>query len=119
MKLALIGWSDSSASHLIKKMATSMLPKFNKYWNVVNEVMVVGIVLDPRYKIELMDYFYPQIYGDGSDSEIEKIKSFFRDMVTEYDSKMKEKQKEKEIASSSLSQSQNSSEVIVVGKKEA
>ena len=53
--------------------------------------MVVGIVLDPRYKIELMDYFYPQIYGDVSNSEIEKFKSFFRDMVIEYDSKMKEK----------------------------
>ena len=115
MKFALIGWSDSSASHLIKKMATSMLSKFNKYKNVVNEVMAVGIVLDPRYKIELMDYFYPQIYGDGSDREIEKIKSFFRDMVTEYGSKMKEK----EISSSSLSQNQNLSEVIVVGKIEA
>lgn len=119
MKLALTGWSDSSDSHLIKKMATSMLSKFNKYWNVVNGVMAVGIVLDPRYKIELMDYFYPQIYGDGSNSEIEKIKSFFRDMVTEYDSKMKEKQKEKENASSSSSQNQNLSEVIVVGRKEA
>jgi len=30
MKLALIGWSVSSASHLIKKMATSMLSKFDK-----------------------------------------------------------------------------------------
>jgi len=36
-----------------------MIAKFDKYWGVINEVMAVGIVLDPRYKIDLLDYIFP------------------------------------------------------------
>ena len=29
-------------------------------------------ILDPRYKMKLLDFYYPNIYGDNSDLEIEK-----------------------------------------------
>ena len=53
--------------------------------------MAIGIVLDPRYKIDLLDYFFPQIYGDQSDCEIEKVKILFKDLVREYEINMKGK----------------------------
>jgi len=38
--------------------------------------MAIGIVLDPRYKIDLLDYFFPQIYGENSHYEIERGKIY-------------------------------------------
>jgi len=39
-------------------MAASMILKFDKYWDEISGVMAIGIVLDPRYKIDLLDYFF-------------------------------------------------------------
>ena len=75
MKIALNEWSLSS-NEMISTMAESMLAKFNSYWANVNVVMVVAVILDPRYKMRLLEFYYPNIYGDNSDLEIEKIKKF-------------------------------------------
>ena len=57
---------------MISTMAESMLAKFNSYWANVNVVMPVAAILDPRYKMRLLEFYYPNIYGDNSDLEIEK-----------------------------------------------
>ena len=43
-------------------MAKSMLEKFGKYWDEIHGVMAVAVVLDPRYKMVLVDYFFPHIF---------------------------------------------------------
>jgi len=53
--------------------------------------MTIGIVLDPMYKIDLLDYFFPQIYGELSICEIGKVKILFKDLVREYEMNMKGK----------------------------
>ncbi|KAK2648511.1 hypothetical protein Ddye_016000 [Dipteronia dyeriana] len=35
--------------------------------------MVVVTILDPRYKMKLIEYYFPIIYGDGAYTKIEKI----------------------------------------------
>ena len=57
---------------MISTMAESMLAKFNSYWANVNVVMAVAVILDPIYKMRLLEFYYPNIYGDNSDLEIEK-----------------------------------------------
>ncbi|XP_059436902.1 E3 ubiquitin-protein ligase UPL3-like [Corylus avellana] len=44
-------------------MATQMLSKFEKYWLDFSEVLVVAVILDPRYKLHLVNYYYTKIYG--------------------------------------------------------
>ena len=46
--------------------------------------MVVAAILDRRYKMKLLEFYYPNIYGDNSDLEIEKIKNFCYDLLDEY-----------------------------------
>ena len=65
-------------------MAESMLAKFNSYWANVSVVMAVVDILDPRYKMELLEFYYPNIYGDNSDLKIEKIKNLCYDLLDEY-----------------------------------
>nr|XP_023922700.1 zinc finger BED domain-containing protein RICESLEEPER 2-like [Quercus suber] len=83
LKIALNEWSLSS-SEMISTMAESMLAKFNSYWANVSVVMAVAAILDPRYKMKLLEFYYPNIYGDNSDLEIEKIKNLCYDLLDEY-----------------------------------
>ncbi|XP_075640326.1 zinc finger BED domain-containing protein RICESLEEPER 1-like [Castanea sativa] len=61
LKIALNEWSLSS-NEMISRMVESMLVKFNSYWANVNIVMVVAAILDPRYKMKLLKFCYPNIY---------------------------------------------------------
>ena len=61
-----------------------MLAKFNSYWANVNVVMTVAAILDPRYKMKLFEFYYPNISGDNSNLEIEKIKNLCYDLLDKY-----------------------------------
>ena len=65
-------------------MAESMLAKFNSYWANVNVVMAVAAILDSRYKMKLFEFYYPNISGDNSNLEIEKIKNLCYDLLDKY-----------------------------------
>jgi hypothetical protein len=49
-----------------RSMENQMISKFEKYWLEFNVVLAVAIVLDPRYKLRLVKYYYTKIYGDES-----------------------------------------------------
>ena len=69
---------------MISRMAKSTLAKFNSYWANVNVVMTVAAILDPRYKMKLFEFYYPNISGDNSNLEIEKIKNLCYDLLDKY-----------------------------------
>ena len=46
--------------------------------------MAIGAVLDPRYKMQLLNYFFPLIYGSDSSKELEKVKKMCEDLIFEY-----------------------------------
>ena len=84
LKISLNEWNLSS-NEMISSMAESMLAKFYSCWANINVVMAIATILDPRYKIKLLEFYYPNIYGDNSDLEIEKIKNFCYDLLDEYE----------------------------------
>ncbi|GKE69794.1 zinc finger BED domain-containing protein RICESLEEPER 2-like protein [Tanacetum coccineum] len=51
------------ASGYMKDMATEMKKKFDKYWGCTNLLISIGSVLDPRYKMELIDFSFKAIYS--------------------------------------------------------
>ncbi|XXG81233.1 hypothetical protein AAC387_Pa09g1921 [Persea americana] len=71
---------------VIKNMAFQMFEKFNSYWNVIRGIMGVATVLNPRYKMMLLEFYFPTIYGDRADDEIRKIKVICEDLMHEYNS---------------------------------
>ncbi|XP_050278147.1 zinc finger BED domain-containing protein RICESLEEPER 1-like [Quercus robur] len=46
----------------ISAMACKMKLKFDKYWGECNFVMVIAVVLDPRFKMTLINFSFPKIY---------------------------------------------------------
>ncbi|KAF1894378.1 hypothetical protein Lal_00027137 [Lupinus albus] len=91
IKLALVDWLKST-DLVMHQMAEAMHAKFEKYWGDIVALMVVGVVLDPRYKLCFLDFFYPIIYGQQHGSEMSKVKIICEDLVKEYEIKMKGKE---------------------------
>ncbi|XP_038987604.1 zinc finger BED domain-containing protein RICESLEEPER 2-like [Phoenix dactylifera] len=48
----------------VVRMTRRMNEKFEKYWGDCNLLMAIGAVLDPRCKMQLIVFCFPQIYGE-------------------------------------------------------
>lgn len=71
-------------------MAYEMTEKFEEYWFVINGVMAVEIMLDPRFKMKLIEFYFPQLYGQAFPKiKIDRVRNLCVDMATEYELKVK------------------------------
>jgi hypothetical protein len=43
----------------VAKMALRMLAKFEKYWDTVHGLLSIASILDPRYKMKMIQFFFP------------------------------------------------------------
>ncbi|GAU10414.1 hypothetical protein TSUD_419130 [Trifolium subterraneum] len=62
---ALNKWRHNISDPILKKMAANMQVKLNKYWEsgAINYLLFVAIYLDPRYKLEYIEFFLNRLYG--------------------------------------------------------
>ncbi|XP_027368336.1 zinc finger BED domain-containing protein RICESLEEPER 2-like [Abrus precatorius] len=86
IRLALNRWVFPFNTTL-QAMAETMIPKFEKYWDSINSVIAIRAVLNPRFKIKLLNYFFPLMYGSESTKELEKVRTLLEDLVSEYQNK--------------------------------
>ncbi|RVW54780.1 putative AC transposase [Vitis vinifera] len=86
IKEALYGWLICS-NDVVKTMASSMLQKFDKYWSGCHIVMAIAAIFDPRYKIKILEFYFPLMYGSEASNEIEKIRGMCYELLSEYQSK--------------------------------
>lgn len=54
----------------IKSMAENMIEKFETYWTTIHGILVVATILDPMFKMKLIEFYFPRIYGLDSSIEI-------------------------------------------------
>ncbi|CAL2258792.1 unnamed protein product [Prunus armeniaca] len=78
-----------SEDSLMKNVATSMKRKFDKYWGKVediNKLLLIAIVLDPRYKMEYLLFSLSDIESNPSKvNELHKgVKDFLIHMYDVY-----------------------------------
>ena len=84
-------------------MASSMLENFDKYWSGCHIVMTIVVVLDLRYKMKILEFYFPIMYGFEASSEIGKIRQLCYDLLFEYQSKSKMGQQTSFYGASSVS----------------
>lgn len=104
VKMALIEWSVDG-DEVIRGMATKMLEKFDKYWSVIHGMMAVATILDPRYKMALVECYFSVIYGSSCGEEIENVRKMCYELFHEYEEKFKRTERS---ASASTISSQSS-----------
>ncbi|KAK2648533.1 hypothetical protein Ddye_016022 [Dipteronia dyeriana] len=78
------GWLNSHNIE-IQAMARGMIAKFYKYWRDIPGVIVVAVVLDPRYKMLLVDFHFSKIYGSSASSQREIVHELLKDLIKDYE----------------------------------
>ena len=69
----------------ISVMACKMKLKFDKYWGECNFVMAIAVVLDPQFKMTLINFSFPKIYqGFKVARNINRVHNALYQLYNEY-----------------------------------
>ncbi|KAH9752026.1 BED-type domain-containing protein [Citrus sinensis] len=71
----------------IKNMADNMIEIFLKYWDEISGVLVMIVILDPRYKMMLINYYYLKIYVVGLENQLKRVRELCDEMMNYYEAK--------------------------------
>ncbi|KAK9282293.1 hypothetical protein L1049_005207 [Liquidambar formosana] len=80
--MALSQWCACSVD-VIKLIAKNMVAKFDKYWLVIHGIIGVATVLDPQYKMDLLEFYFPKLYENGYLEEVERVCQLCYDLLLE------------------------------------
>ncbi|XP_054796915.1 zinc finger BED domain-containing protein RICESLEEPER 2-like [Prosopis cineraria] len=72
VKLQLTEWCKNS-DECISCLTLKMKSTFDEYWEKCSLGLAVAAMLDPRFKMKLVEYYYPQIYGSTSTGRIDEV----------------------------------------------
>ncbi|KAG8390680.1 hypothetical protein BUALT_Bualt01G0108800 [Buddleja alternifolia] len=76
--------SDNNKDYL-QKRTSRMREKFDKYWGDCSLLMAMGAVLDPRYKMKLIEFCYSKIYPEfEAHKEIQSVFFSLHKLYGEY-----------------------------------
>ena len=59
---------------MIESMTRNTVQKFDKYWDVINYILEVASVLDPRKKLECVSFYFHLAHSDSYEFECHRIK---------------------------------------------
>ena len=65
-------------------MAQKMLDKWEKYYDVINDIMGDACVLDPRYKLNMLECCYTTIYDFDASDKVDSVKDTCYALFHEY-----------------------------------
>jgi hypothetical protein len=75
----------------MRSMTTKMMVKFDKYWGDTNLMMSIAVVLDPRYKMKLINFCFLIMYHlpttidrPGAGYYIENVSTFLKELFEAY-----------------------------------
>ncbi|CAL2253579.1 unnamed protein product [Prunus armeniaca] len=81
--IQLIEWCKSPDDFL-SCMALKMKAKFDKYWSKCSLALAVAAILDPRFKMKLVEYYYSQIYGSTALDRIKEVSDGIKELFDAY-----------------------------------
>lgn len=70
----------------LKDMAWQMWGKFQKYWSDFSPILSIALVFDPRYKMQIVEFFYKKAYGENS-IELASMRNKLERLFEEYKAK--------------------------------
>ncbi|KAK8600628.1 hypothetical protein V6N12_050481 [Hibiscus sabdariffa] len=59
----LLDTSSKSSNDFVKGMVTNMKERFDKYWGECNLLMAIGAMLDPRFKMKVIEITFPKMFS--------------------------------------------------------
>ncbi|KAL4302404.1 hypothetical protein GQ457_10G016050 [Hibiscus cannabinus] len=81
--IQLIDWCKSP-NNFLSSLAAKMKAKFDKYWSKCSLSLAVAAILDPRFKMKLVEYYYSQIYGSTALERIKEVSDGLKELFNTY-----------------------------------
>ena len=82
---AVIDKQCANSEPWVVNMAEKMKTKFEKYWGSSNTLLSIAAVLDPRFKMKMIDFTFAKIYGPRlADIEKDLLKGQLQELFNEY-----------------------------------
>ncbi|KAL8503078.1 hypothetical protein ACS0TY_021991 [Phlomoides rotata] len=76
---------ENHTDEFIRVMIRKMKEKFDKYWGECNLLMAIGAILDPRFKMRLVDFAFSQIYNEvDARTNVMKVRDALYNLFFEY-----------------------------------
>lgn len=82
--LQLIDWCQSR-DEFVSSLALKMKSKFDEYWKKCSLALAIAAILDPRYKMKLVEFYYPQIYGSDAPDCVDIVSNCMRALYNGHD----------------------------------
>ncbi|CAN4086409.1 unnamed protein product [Withania somnifera] len=73
-----------SQDHFISNLTKPLQEKFDKYWNECNLVLAVAVVMDPRFKMKLIEFTFNKIYGEEAETWIKIVDEGVHEIFCDY-----------------------------------
>uniref|UniRef100_A0A6M2F7E9 BED-type domain-containing protein n=1 Tax=Populus davidiana TaxID=266767 RepID=A0A6M2F7E9_9ROSI len=67
------GWKQSEHPY-VRSMANRMKGKFDEYWGEASLALGISAVLDPYFKLDIIEYGYRQIYDSDADLQLSRFR---------------------------------------------
>ncbi|KAK6132583.1 hypothetical protein DH2020_033685 [Rehmannia glutinosa] len=104
-------WASSVAEpdDFLSSVALKMKIKFDMYWSKCSLVLAIAAILDPRFKMKLVEYYFRQIYGTAAPDRIKEVSAGLRELFNEYSMGSSSFDQDSNLPGSSLPSSSNGS----------
>ncbi|XP_039118096.1 zinc finger BED domain-containing protein RICESLEEPER 2-like [Dioscorea cayenensis subsp. rotundata] len=64
---------------------SKMQSKFDKYWGAFSAILAIAVILDPRYKMDIVEFAFMKLYGDDEgNSKVNNIREKLQKLFGEY-----------------------------------
>lgn len=73
-----------SEDPMISNVAKEMHEKFDKYWKDCSLVLAIAVVMDPRFKLKLVEFSFSKIYGEDSPRYLKVVSDGINELYQEY-----------------------------------
>ncbi|URE42817.1 hypothetical protein MUK42_25969 [Musa troglodytarum] len=74
----------SSEDTVMSSIAKEMHEKFDKYWKDCSLVLAISVVMDPRFKMKLVEFSFAKLYGEDSGRYIKVVNDSIHELYLEY-----------------------------------
>ncbi|WOL02380.1 zinc finger BED domain-containing protein RICESLEEPER 2-like isoform X2 [Canna indica] len=73
-----------SQDTVVSSVAKEMHEKFDKYWKDCSLVLAIAVVMDPRFKMKLVEFSFAKIYGEESARYVKVVNDSIHELYHEY-----------------------------------
>lgn len=76
--------SATGEDPFVSNLTKPMKEKFDKYWRDCSLVLASAVVMDPRFKMKLVEFSFSKIYGDDAATYVKIVDDGIHELYSEY-----------------------------------